>query len=62
MTSLVDTKVPKSRQMRVDADCWDYCAAIAEVKGFKSPIEALHKIVRAHRGWSNLENEGGFDL
>lgn len=49
-------EIPKSGQMRMPDEVWNYCNEIAKRNGFKNATEAAKKIIIAHRGWMVLDS------
>jgi len=47
-------EIPKSGQMRMPDEIWQYCREVARVNGFKNPTDAAKKIILSHQAWTTL--------
>ncbi|MGG6266224.1 hypothetical protein ACQ4M3_05215 [Leptolyngbya sp. AN03gr2] len=54
MSTNEEFEIPKSGQMRMPIEIWEYCRTIAETNGFKNPTDAAKQIILAHKGWTTL--------
>jgi lipopolysaccharide biosynthesis regulator YciM len=50
-------EIPKSQQMRMTTEIWQYCCEVAKSQGFRNPTEAAKQIIKAHKGWTTLRSE-----